>query len=97
MAGEPDVRRTAVFIGLWVVGRRRVGIFAYGLLFTLLSWQSSTCAGFPGLQVRCETALSAAQLRARRLSYLSRTREPLIFWLLSALRKLGTRRSISSK
>ena len=31
------------------------------------------------------------------VDYLSRTRVPLIFWLLSALRKLGTRRSISSK
>ena len=37
----------------------------------------------------------------RRMSidmiYLSRTRVPRIFWLLSALRKFGTRRSISSK
>ena len=30
-------------------------------------------------------------------AYLSRTRVPLIFWLLSALRKFGTSRSISSK
>src|SRR5207249_6134844 len=29
--------------------------------------------------------------------HFSSTRVPLIFWLLSALRKLGTRRSISSK
>ena len=29
--------------------------------------------------------------------YFSRTRVPLIFWLLSALRKFGTSRSISSK
>src|SRR5689334_22076290 len=29
--------------------------------------------------------------------YFRRTRVPLIFWLLSALRKFGTRRSISSK
>ena len=29
--------------------------------------------------------------------YFSRTRVPRIFWLLSALRKFGTRRSISSK
>src|SRR5262249_8596372 len=29
--------------------------------------------------------------------YLSRTRVPRIFWLLSALRKFGTSRSISSK
>ena len=31
------------------------------------------------------------------MTYLSRTRVPRIFWLLSALRKFGTRRSISSK
>jgi hypothetical protein len=31
------------------------------------------------------------------LRYLSSTRVPRIFWLLSALRKFGTNRSISSK
>jgi len=30
-------------------------------------------------------------------TYFMRIREPLIFWLLRVLRKLGTRRSISSK
>jgi hypothetical protein len=31
------------------------------------------------------------------VAHFSRTRVPLIFWLLSAVRKFGTRRSISSK
>ena len=34
---------------------------------------------------------------AGRSGYFSRTRVPLIFWLLSVLRKSGTSRSISSK
>ena len=33
----------------------------------------------------------------RAAAYFSRMRVPLIFWLLRALRKFGTRRSISSK
>ena len=45
----------------------------------------------PGEQVS-ETAR-----RRRKLRYWSRIRVPLIFWLLSVLRKVGMRRSISSK
>jgi|RhiMethySRZTD1v2_1073278.scaffolds.fasta_scaffold2177739_2 hypothetical protein len=33
MAGELDARRTALFIGLWVVGRVALEYFQYGLLF----------------------------------------------------------------
>ena len=33
MIGELDVRRTALFIGLWVVGRVASGYFLDGLLF----------------------------------------------------------------
>src|SRR5438067_830379 len=40
--------------------------------------------------------LACKELRGE-LSYFKRTRVPLTFWLLSALRKLGTSRSISSK
>jgi hypothetical protein len=89
MAGELDARRTALFVGLWVVGPVALEYFLYGLLFTPLPGSPRHRAGLPHLQGRCEIALSRA--------YFSRTREPLIFWLLSALRKLGTRRSISSK
>ena len=32
--GELDVRRTAVFVGLWVVGRVASGYFFYGWMFT---------------------------------------------------------------
>jgi hypothetical protein len=35
--------------------------------------------------------------RSNGLRYFKRTRVPLIFWLLSALRKSGTMRSINSK
>src|SRR5689334_648976 len=48
----------------------------------------------PGNQKRGDVAVHAVAVAPR---YLRRTRVPRIFWLLSALRKFGTRRSISSK
>ena len=65
------------------------------------------CSQLPAKELAANTA--AARLQASTgaspagltagltAAYFSRTRVPRIFWLLSALRKLGTSRSISSK
>jgi hypothetical protein len=48
-----------------------------------------------GAAARVDRNTTAAE--SARMTYFNRTRVPLIFWLLSALRKFGTSRSISSK
>ena len=56
--------------------------------------QSRVVDRLPGAAANVAGCTWTAQWRVR---HLSRTRVPRIFWLLSALRKFGTSRSISSK